>query len=146
MPAPHYNQSAIRGCWGAAAKGAAALRPYDPAPFAIRHSRFAVFSIHHSPFAIFHHSLFAIRNSPYFSARRSLLAIFHHSPFAIRYSPYFSVRYSPPLSGGEPVSAGIGRSYWSGGVTSVILLAWFARGDRSSTAVRELAWWPSSSY
>jgi hypothetical protein len=50
-----------------------------PAPFAIRHSLFAV--SFHSPFAVF-------------SARRSPLAVFFHSLVAIRYSPFLSIRHS----------------------------------------------------
>jgi len=35
-------------------------------------------------------SPFAIRHSPFFSARHSLLAVFHHSLFAIRYSRFLT--------------------------------------------------------
>jgi hypothetical protein len=95
IPAPQHNQSAIRGCWGAAAKGAAALRPYDPAPFAIRrispHSPLATryspcFTIRNSLFAIrrIFHSPFAVSPHSPLATRHSLLAVFRHSLFAIR--------------------------------------------------------------
>jgi len=84
MPAPHYNQFAIRRRCGVDAKGGAALRPYDPPPFAIRDSPY--FSALRSPLAVFRHSLFAIRHSPYLPTR--------HSPLATRYSPSFAIRYS----------------------------------------------------
>jgi hypothetical protein len=58
----HHSPFAIR-C-AATGKGAAAPRPYEFAPFAIR----CTFPL---------------------AARRSLLAVFLHSPFAIRYSPSF---------------------------------------------------------
>jgi hypothetical protein len=61
---------------------------------------------HHSPFAIrdsqslfIHHSLFAIRCSPFLhsplATRHSPSFTIRHSPFAIRDSPYFSARRSP---------------------------------------------------
>jgi hypothetical protein len=131
MPAPHYNQFAIRRRCGVDAKGGAPLRPYDSPPLAIRDSPYFPFAIRrisplatrHSLLAVFRHSLFAIRRISPLAARRSPSFTIRYSPFAIRDSPYFSARYSPSFSGGEPVSAGLGRSYWSGGVTSVILRA-----------------------
>jgi hypothetical protein len=93
IPAPHYNQFAIRRRCGAAAKGAAALRPYDPAPFAIRRiSPHSPLATRHSPLATRRLSLFAIRDSPYFPF------VIRHSPFAvfsIRHSPYLPTHHSP---------------------------------------------------
>jgi hypothetical protein len=85
-------------------QGGLRTRPYPDPPFPIPHSPFAIrlrlvssLATRHSLLAIFHHSPFAIRHSPYFSARRSLLAIFHHSPFAIRNSR-FAVSHHSPLA------------------------------------------------
>jgi hypothetical protein len=58
-------------------------------PLATRHSLLAVF--HHSPFAIRDSPSFSARCSP-LAARGSLLAVLHHPPFAIRHSPLCPAR------------------------------------------------------
>jgi hypothetical protein len=91
MPAPHYNQFAIRRRCGIDANGAAALRPYDPLPLAIRDSPYFPFAIRRISPLPTRHSPLATRYSPSFTIR--------HSPFAIRrISPFATRRLFPVVS------------------------------------------------
>jgi hypothetical protein len=52
-------------------------------------------TVHHSLFAIRYSPFFSIRHSPSFAARRSPLAVFHHPPLATRHSPLAVFPHSP---------------------------------------------------